>query len=517
MQQGLLTKNQEVVHSKIPCPNCPSSDGYYLYGDGHGYCFACSEPTWPEKEVIEMDDKKYTYEYLPWRGISKEVMVFFDAQTRLLDNVPVQLSFPYTHGAYKIRSLKEKKYHAEGEMVGPGLFGANKYPPGSAKAITIVEGEADCLAHATIFGLAHPVVSIKGAATAKRDCIALRDYLNTFSKIYLALDNDEPGQNAAREIATLFDFNKVYHVKFDGEYKDCLDFLEKGVPELYRRCWWNATRFLPTGVFSSYETIFGILKNSTNQKGQPYPFGTLNSLTQGIRTGESVLWTAQEGIGKTEVLRAVEYQIARNTDWPIGIIHLEEMKDRNVKGLIGQHLSLPVHLEDCNVSQSDMETAYRELSKTDDRIHFYSHFGSDDPNVILDTIRFLVAAAGCKLVTLDHINMVVSGLRDEDKTKALDYLATRLEMMVKELDFSLHYVAHVNDDGRTRDSRMISKVCDIRIDLFRDITNNNEVIRNTTSLTVSKNRPVSRTGPAGRLFFDPTTFKLRELTEDLPV
>lgn len=30
-----------------PCPNCPSSDAYWVYPDGHGYCFSCKTPTFP--------------------------------------------------------------------------------------------------------------------------------------------------------------------------------------------------------------------------------------------------------------------------------------------------------------------------------------------------------------------------------------------------------------------------------------------------------------------------------------
>ena len=49
-------------------------------------------------------------------------------------------------------------------------------------------------------------------------------------------------------------------------------------------------------------------------------------------------------------------------------------------------------------------------------------------------------------------------------TRALDYLSTRLEMMVKELNYALIIVSHVNDFGQTRGSRYISKISDIRID-----------------------------------------------------
>jgi hypothetical protein len=46
----------------------------------------------------------------------------------------------------------------------------------------------------------------------------------------------------------------------------------------------------------------------------------------------------------------------------------------------------------------------------------------------------------------------------------------RLEMMLVELDFALIMVSHVNDNGETRGSRMIGKICNTRIDLTRDVS-----------------------------------------------
>src|SRR5690348_2133228 len=110
--------------------------------------------------------------------------------------------------------------------------------------------------------------------------------------------------------------------------------------------------------------------------------------------------------------------------------------------------------------------------------------------------------------------MAVSGLAGEDERRALDYFSTRLEMMVKELDFALIMVSHVNDEGRTRGSRYISKIADIRIDATRDTTNPDPVQRNTTELMVSKNRFSGRTGPACKLLFDPQTYTYSEASHD---
>jgi len=106
--------------------------------------------------------------------------------------------------------------------------------------------------------------------------------------------------------------------------------------------------------------------------------------------------------------------------------------------------------------------------------------------------------------------MVVSGLGGDNERRALDYLSTRLEMLVKELEFALIVVSHVNDEGLTRGSRNISKIADIRIDLTRDIKSSDPIIRRTTHLMIAKNRFCGRTGPAGQLLFDPATYTLNE-------
>jgi len=83
-------------------------------------------------------------------------------------------------------------------------------------------------------------------------------------------------------------------------------------------------------------------------------------------------------------------------------------------------------------------------------------------------------------------------------------------MMVQELDFALILVSHVNDEGKTRGSRNISKIANCWIHLDRDQQAPTEEQRNTTHLTFKKNRFGARTGPGGKLLFDLSTFMIEE-------
>lgn len=453
----------------------------------------------------------------PFRGINPGTYDYFDVRLRVDgEGNPHSYVFNLPDNRSLNRSASEKKFWFSGET-GPGLslFGADKFPAGSGKMITITEGYFDTLAVFDMMG-AYPVVGVQSASSAKTECAKAYEYINSFDKIYICFDSDEPGQKAADAVARLFDFNKVYLVTLDKEYKDPNGYLEAGKDKLFYKAWWASRRFLPSGILASYSDFDQIIDEDIEKPAVPYPFDSLQDMTYGIRTGELVLLTAQEGMGKTEIFRAIEYHLLKTTDENIGILHLEENKARTLKGYVNYEIKQPVHLPEFALSKEDLKKHLRSATVRDERLHVYSHFGSDDPDVILSTIRFMAGACGCKYIFLDHITMVVSGLQGDDERRALDYISTRAAMMVEELDFTLFMISHVNDEGKTRGSRNIGKVADLRIDMFRDLTAENDIVRNTTHLTISKNRYAGKTGPAGKLYFNPDSYILEEPEEVLP-
>lgn len=498
-----------LIRSHQYCTDCGSSDALAEYTD-HTYCFSCQAYMGKERDFVE---DKYTYEYIEYRGIRPETFSFYGVKAKVDgEGKPVAMAFPYENGALKIRNLERKDFYSLGSMAEASLFGMDKFGAGSAKAITITEGELDALSVFQIMGSKYPAVSIRSASSAGRDCSSAYEYLNSFERIYLAFDNDEPGERATAAVARLFDVNKIYHVKLT-RYKDANEYLERGFGSEFSNAWWNSKRFLPRGVLSNYSEIEEVLKRENKGSVASYPFLGLQDMTYGVRNGEVVLITAQEGVGKTEVLRTIEHHLLKTTDDNIAIIHLEESDKRSVQGLIGLEVGAPVHFPDSPVSTSDQIEAYKRLTKQDGRLFIYSHFGSDDPDTILEIIRYLAAVCNCKFITLDHITMIVTGHEGDDERKKLDYISTRLATLTRELGFTLFLVSHVNDDGKTRGSRNISKVADLWLSLERDTDTGSKF----TNLHIRKNRFTGRTGTGGILEFDSEAFRLNEvkLGEDI--
>lgn len=411
---------------------------------------------------------------------------------------PIHIVYTYPDGSKKLRAIEKKEFWAEGKPT-PGLFGRDKFAAGSHKCVTITEGELDaCSLYQVVH---HPVVSVRSSATGLGDISHDRSWLQSFERVYLCFDGDSAGQSALHSVAKLFDPQKLFHVKLT-KWKDANEFLSNGEEDDLRRIWYNSKRYLPETIISSLSD-FKVLLEEEPKRGVNYPFPTITEMTYGIRPGESILITAQEGIGKTEFVRAIEHGILKTTDWNVGSFFLEEPTRRHLQGLASLELGEPCHLPGHGTKAP---AALGTLLGSDERLFLHANFGSMDPDALLDTIRFLVVGRFCRCILLDHLTMVFSGRDEVDERRAIDYFSTKIEMMVKELLFAFIMVCHVNDNGQTRGSRYPSKVADIRIDLVRDILSGDNVIYPT----VSKNRYCGKTGPAGPIIFNPLTNTLKE-------
>lgn len=508
---GLVVKRKsKLVEVHQPCPKCKSSDAFCVYDDGHGYCFSCTRYFKPNGEESLEEPINAIYKFHAHRSISEKTFEFYNVYTQFVDDQPTKVGFVYPNNAIKFRLYEEKEFVSTGPMSEAGLFGTNLFDPGSKDSITITEGEYDALATYEITRGNTAAVSVRSATSAKRDCVRDYEYINSFGKIILAFDADEPGQEAARSVASLFDYGKVYHVKL-GKHKDANGYLEAGAADEFLKIWENARRYSPDNIISTFSEFANSLVQTDEALLATYPFPTLTSRLYGLHKGEVVCVKGDEGIGKTEFFRAIEHHVLKNTEHSVGILHLEEDNGITIKALAGYELGVPTTLPDCGVTNDEIMNALKKLVKNDEsRIHIHSSWDVEDEDAIVDNVRYLVSAAGCRIVLLDHITWLATGTDDQDERKKLDRLSQKFKLLAKELEFCFVEISHVNDDGKTRGSRNITKNANTVIHLSRNLTSTNEAERNTINVMVEKARLGGNTGPAGSLVFDRTTYTLRE-------
>ena len=494
----------------LPCPCNISSDAYAINSKGDGHCFRCNKHFFNnEGKGEDLDNSDITAEFHEHRGISKKTFQKFNVMTKMHRGEPFEVGFFYPNGAVKIREYEEKKFRTQGDMKNATLFGKNIFDRGSRRVITLTEGEYDTLAVYEMIGDESAVVSIRSASSAKADCKAEYDYINSFEKIVINFDNDDPGQDAAKKVASLFDFKKVFNLVLD-KYKDANDYLKNNDVKDYYQAWRSAKRYTPDNILSTYEDFAEALKEKREECLATYPFTSLQNALYGLHSGEVVVFKGEEGIGKSETFRAIESHVLKTTKHPIGIIHLEEDNGTTLRGLASYFTGQSSMTPDSMVSDDDVLSSIMEMTGGDEgRIYLHSSFDVEDEDAFTDTIRFLAAACGCRIIMLDHISWLATGGDNDDERKKLDRISQKLKLLAKELKFCLIEISHVNDDGKTRGSRNITKVANTVIHLHRDKVHSDPVERNKMYMLVEKARLTgAKTGPVGYAVYDTESMML---------
>ena len=522
-----------------PCPSCGSSDNLARYSDGHAVCFSggCNYYEHGNGQIGQVTQRKPMRSLemtgviaaIPDRRISQSTCQRYGVTVEYgTDGQIVKHHYPYHNkdtGAVtgtKVRITETKSFYATGEFNEAGLFGQQAFKTGG-KYITITEGEADALAVNEMFDGKWPVVSIRsGAAGAAKDIKANLEWLETFDNVVICFDNDKAGQEAAKSVLNLFTPNKAKNVTLPA--KDAGDMLKSNQVQAFVKEWWNAKTFRPDGIVSGLDT-WDLLQEKRDVKSIPYPWDCLNAFTYGFRPQELVTITSGSGMGKSQIMRELEYYLLKNTEDNIGILALEEDIPKTTLGIMSMEANKLLHVPEVRAGVSiEEERGYWERTFGLDKLQLLDHWGSTSEDDLLGRIRYMAKGLDCKWIILDHLSIVVSDQDNGDERKAIDSIMTNLRKLVQETGVGLFLVSHLrrpsgakaHEDGgkislgELRGSAAIAQLSDIVIGLERDQQHVDPEIRNTTTVRVLKNRFVGLTGPACYLYYDKESGRMIE-------
>lgn len=554
--------------SHEPCPGCDSRDALAVYeqedGTYDGTCFSCQkyyklDDDWtPQRndmqQVVYANQETidsiqgYPSMAIVDRGLRAETVEAFSVKVAVNGvGVPEAHYYPvYAKGqlsGYKKRYLP-KTFTAVGQCKNPDFFGQWLFPGGGGRMIIITEGEIDAMSAyqmtAETSKNRRPYRCASLPTGAGYDAVKRHlEWLESFDKVILCLDNDKQGQEATQVISELLQPGKAHICTWPEGYKDANDMLMAGKAYDFYQMLWDAAPHVPSGIISGADT-WSHLHDRPRIESLPYPDNWgLNELTYGIRFGELDTWTSGSGSGKTQAMRELQYHILSATDEKMGIIALEEPLHDTVEGLMSLYLGKRIHLPDVPYTPEEYRSAWEFVAGTN-RIHLYDHWGSTDADTLFNKIRYLAKGLDCKYIFLDHLSIVVSEFAgDGDERRQIDTIMSKLKNLTQELNIWIGLVVHLRktSSGVSFEQGAVPSTDDLRgsgsikqlsngvFAIARDQQHPNEYVRNTSSVHSLKCRFTGRTGSAGWLHFhgesgrmipvgDPDEFLASQLTAD---
>lgn len=454
--------------------------------------------TFPCVEVPQQDISQEEAEYF---GIRSE----FNQENGI---EIVATYFPYHNQEGKLTSYKRRDWTKDKEEAGHftvvgalkvshQLFGQPQCKKNKKSSLIIVEGEGDVVATRRALlsalegtkweGKIHPnVVGLNcGAGNAQHSVIHNEEFIRSFNDVVGLTDSDsateherlkgvKKGREALEDIAAALLMPNFYTVVYPDKIKDPREWAKKDLKEFGKKIAWEKVKFTPEKVIDL--SCIDVQQLRVKRKmGIPLKqFPKLSRDIKGLISGELITTVGPSGSGKSTVTRYMEKDIIdylrhglpddifdRNTtkivdnklrldDYvegeKIGIIRLEEDKEEVINSWYGMELGFNPKDFAVDPEKYITEEEHAKIHKQwqdEGLVHILDHFGSIPVDQLINKFKQLMAY-GCRWFVLDHISMVISGLRVGDERKELDIVMTELAAFCKSYNVTILLVSHMS-------------------------------------------------------------------------
>lgn len=456
----------------------------------------------PSRKLLLKTLQFYGYGVSTYNGKTVQVETFYKDKKRIAQH----LRYP------------DKDFGWIGDSKHAGFWGEHLFQKGG-RVLIVTEGAIDALSIAQVTDLKMAVVSIpSGSKTALGTFKRRLEWVNSFDKVILAFDEDEPGQAALQEVAEILPVGKVYTLEM-GKYKDANEMLQAGEGVRLTQTVYQPKEWRPDGIVSGGELWDALLSETAPGLSLPYPM--LQEKLQGLRSAQLIMVTAGSGIGKSTWVRELGYHLLMHHKETVGVIPLEENKKKTAKLWVGMYLNKQIHVNINNATPKELKEGYEAVLNSG-RFYLYDHWGSTGIDTLLSKINYMGVSLGCKWVILDHISIVVSDDNElgDSERKTIDRLMTRLRTLINTIGVGIIAIVHLKrppgDKGSfnlgkevslsdLRGSGSLEQLSDVVISLERDQQGED---KNIALLRLLKDRDIGDTGPADSLIYNPMTGRM---------
>lgn len=395
----------------------------------------------------------------------------------------------------------------------PGTLFGQHLSKGGGKHLIITEGEVDCLTMSQVQGNKWACVSLPaGANTAVQAVRKQLSWVESFDRVVLMFDQDEPGQAAAIAVASLLQPGKAAIATFDG--KDPNELLKAGRSAELVKAFWDAQPYRPDGLLTGAELWREVLE-SDPPASVAWNHAGLQGRTDGLRAGQIVTVAAGPAAGKTTFCAELANHLI-GEGHRVGYISLEQNERATLLSLLTPQVDKALH-RDPDLDLTEHAAAWERLASS---LTVYRHCGRLDADSLEEKARFMAKGDGCGFIFVDNLSVVVSSSASgAGDTRLIDEIMQRLVSLVQETDVTIVLVVHLKRPsmGQTYSEGRIPKMEDVRgsgmIEAFSHdmiALARNQAEGTPTEVHVLKCRQTGEAGYAGRLTYNPETGRLLE-------
>jgi twinkle protein len=290
-------------------------------------------------------------------------------------------------------------------------------------AVAIAEGEFDCI---SLWQAGFKNVISPGSGANSYGL-----WLETIDKIksvWIAYDSDEPGQLAAKELATRIGIDKCRNVEYPKETKDANDYLKSHTPEQLRELFAKAKPLYKT----EFDNLPDIIRDMV-ESPRDYMMTKLFPEVRLYKDNLTVL-TGVTNSGKSSLSLNIAIEMARN-GVPVLILPLE----RGTYTVGRRLIQIAINKTEEEIEFTPKEEIYR---MTEEVAQLPIYFSMPDKNKLLETITRAKRLFGIRYVIIDQIDQAVRNTSG-NKEIAISDAMRDLKKLSESLPVAILVVAHI--------------------------------------------------------------------------
>lgn len=460
-----MVKKYKATHED--CPHCGHHDCLTQYADGSTYCHSCGRATNPEGVNYNADDDPGAYRYPdgmpdPDLLLSIPALEYRASTSRGLDQDTVttyqigvsdgDCYLPYYNNGqiigYKIKHKPGHTAEIKGKVISwpytyvgdkdyATFFG--KQTCTSKKALLITEGELDAAAAYQQLDGRMGCVSVPfGAASALRYLRRELEWVESFDKVFICFDQDQPGRKAAEAAMDLLEPGKAFNVVLPT--KDANDYLIQGLPDFYKYIYSAQPKQVP-GIWDSTTLIEATLdrwRKEDARVGVSSGWTGLDNLIGGFRPGEVIVLASGTGQGKSSWARMLAFNLI-SAGHKVLYTPLED----DPRNTMLAFASLRDEFNYIKRGGNEAELR-RTLEWVSERVTFTDAVGALPVDEYLEQVSYANRRKACRFIVLDHLTAMVSGTGNEEML--MSRLMGGLRSMARQFDLTVIAISHISKD-----------------------------------------------------------------------